>query len=204
VILIDQRGHGQSDKPHEAEAYSLDKRLKDVTSVLDCLEIKKASLFGYSMGGWLVFALASYYPERVAALIIGGAHPFEDKLDEFSGIDGSDSDVFLQALASFIGEEVAPEFQPLILQNDLVAVSAAARPRESLEKYLAGIKAPCLLFAGENDKRLEKIKLCAEKLPNANLLVVPSAGHATALFKVDVVLPALKSFFKENLSLQRS
>lgn len=200
VILIDQRGHGQSDKPHEADAYSLDKRLKDVTSVLDCLDIIKASLFGYSMGGWLAFALAAYFPQRVEALIIGGAHPFEDRIDEFSGVDGSDSNVFLRALASFIGEEIAPEFQPIILQNDLVAVSAAAQPRESLEKYLPAIKVPCLLFAGENDNRFEKIKLCAERLPNASLLVVPMASHATALFKVDVVLPAVKSFLKDNLS----
>jgi pimeloyl-ACP methyl ester carboxylesterase len=200
MILIDQRGHGQSDKPHDAEAYSLDKRLKDVAGVLDYLGIKKVSLFGYSMGGWLAFALAAYFPERVACLVIGGAHPFEDKIDEFSGVDGSDSDIFLQALASFIGEEIAPELQPIVLQNDLVAVSAAAQPRESLEKYLPSIKAPCLLFAGENDKRSEKIKLCAEKLPNANLLVVPLAGHATALFKVDVVLSVVKSFLEKNLS----
>ncbi|MBN1473553.1 MAG: alpha/beta fold hydrolase [Syntrophaceae bacterium] len=198
VILIDQRGHGQSDKPHDAGAYSLNKRMEDVISVLDHLDIKKVILFGYSMGGWLAFALAVYFPGRVAGLVIDGAHPFEDNVDEFTGVDGSDSNIFLRALASFIGEEIAPEFQPIILQNDLVAVSAAAQPRESLEKQLPCIKAPCLLFAGEADKRFEKIKLCAEKLPNAKFLMVPSAGHAMALFKADVVLPAVIGFLKRS------
>jgi pimeloyl-ACP methyl ester carboxylesterase len=200
VILIDQRGHGQSDKPHDAGAYDLDKRLEDVIVVLDHLGVKKVSLFGYSMGGWIAFALAAYFPERVTSLVIGGAHPFQDSFDDFTGVDGSDPDAFIHALSSLIGEEIAPEFQPFILQNDLVALSAAAQDRESLEGRLSNIVVPCLLFAGESDKRLEKINSCVTKLPHARLLMVPSAGHATTLFKVDVVLPAVVGFFEENLA----
>ena len=37
------------------------------------------------------------------------------------------------------------------------------------------------------------------KLPNARLLIVPSAGHVTALLKADIVLPAVVRFFEENL-----
>ena len=81
VILIDQRGHGQSDKPHDAEAYSLEKRLGDVIIVINHLGVEQVSLFGYSMGGWLAFALALYFPERVTSLVIGGAHPFQERLN---------------------------------------------------------------------------------------------------------------------------
>jgi pimeloyl-ACP methyl ester carboxylesterase len=200
VILIDQRGHGQSDKPHDAEAYSLDKRLGDVIIVLDHLGVEQVSLFGYSMGGWLAFALAAYFPERVASLVIGGAHPFQESFDDFTSVDGSDPDAFIHALSSFIGEEIAPEFHPIILHNDLVALSAAAQDRQSLEERLSDIEVPCLLYVGESDKRVEKINLCVTKLPNARLLMVPSAGHVTALFKVDVVLPAVVGFLEENLA----
>ena len=199
VILIDQRGHGQSDKPHDAGAYRLEKRLGDVTTVLDHLGVKQASLFGYSMGGWLAFSLAAYFPERVASLVIGGAHPFQESFNAFIGVDGSDPDAFIHALSSLIGEQIAPEFYPLVLQNDLVALSAAVQDRQSLEERLSGIKAPCLLFVGDSDKRMEKINLCVTKLPNAKLLIVPSAGHVTALLKADIVLPAVVRFFEENL-----
>lgn len=199
VILIDQRGHGRSDKPHDAEAYRLEKRLGDVILVLDHLGVEQVSLFGYSMGGWLAFALAAYFPERVASLIVGGAHPFQESLRDFAGVDGSDPDAFLRSLSSFIGEQIAPEFHPIILQNDLVALSAAAQDRQSLEERLPDIGIPCLLFVGESDKRVEKISLCVAKLPDARLLVVPSSGHATALLKVDVVLPAVAGFLEEKV-----
>lgn len=204
VILIDQRGHGQSDKPHAEEEYSLDKRLGEIIMVLDHLGVEQACLFGYSMGGWLTFALAAYFPERVSSLVIGGAHPFQENSDAFADVDGSDPDAFIQALSSFIGEKIAPEFHPIILQNDLVALSAAAQDRQSLEERLSEIKVPCLLYAGENDKRVEKINLCAAKLPNARLLMVPSAGHVTALFEVDVVLPAVVGFLEENRAADNS
>lgn len=200
VILIDQRGHGQSDKPHDAEAYSLDKRLEDVIVVMDHLGVEQASLFGYSMGGWLAFALATHFPERVAALIVGGAHPYQESFNDFNYIDGSDPNAFIHALSSFIGEEIAPEFYPIILQNDLAALSAAAQDRQSLEDRLSDMAVPCLLVAGENDKRVEKINLCVTKLPNARLLMVPSASHVTALFRVDVVLPAVVDFLEKNLA----
>ena len=200
VILIDQRGHGQSDKPHDAEAYRLEKRLGDVITVLDHLGVKRSSLFGYSMGGWLAFAFAAYFPERVASLVIGGAHPFQESFNDFTGVDGSDPDAFIHALSCLIGEHIAPEFRPLILQNDLVALSAAAQARQSLEERLSHIEAPCLLFVGDGDKRIEKINLCVTKLPNARLLVVPSAGHVTALLKVNSVLPEVVRFLEENLA----
>jgi pimeloyl-ACP methyl ester carboxylesterase len=200
VILIDQRGHGQSDKPHDPEAYRPENRQGDVITVLDHLGVRQASLFGYSMGGWLAFSLAAYFPERVASLIIGGAHPFQESFNAFIGVDGSDPDAFIQALSSLIGEQIAPGLHPLILQNDLVALSAAAQDRQSLEERLSGIEAPCLLFVGDSDKRMEKINLCVTKLPHARLLVVPSAGHVTALLKKDIVLPAVVRFLEENLA----
>ena len=39
VVLIDCRGHGASGKPHDAAAYSGDKRARDVLAVLDALGI---------------------------------------------------------------------------------------------------------------------------------------------------------------------
>jgi pimeloyl-ACP methyl ester carboxylesterase len=76
LILVDARGHGGSDKPHDPRAYSLENRVGDVTVVLDALGIEKALFWGYSMGGWIGFGMAKYAKERVRALVIGGQHPY--------------------------------------------------------------------------------------------------------------------------------
>jgi pimeloyl-ACP methyl ester carboxylesterase len=46
VILVDLRGHRGSDKPHDEASYTLDLRVKDVTSVLDALGIEEAHVWG--------------------------------------------------------------------------------------------------------------------------------------------------------------
>lgn len=81
VILFDARGHGQSDKPHEAAAYDYqlyDYQLMggDVLAILDALEIIRANYWGYSMGGFIGLGLAKHYPERLISLISGGADPY--------------------------------------------------------------------------------------------------------------------------------
>lgn len=42
LILIDHRGHGHSDKPHDPRAYGYELRMRDVLAVLDALNIDKA------------------------------------------------------------------------------------------------------------------------------------------------------------------
>jgi pimeloyl-ACP methyl ester carboxylesterase len=74
LILIDARGHGASDKPHDPNAYGLQWMVNDVLAVLDHLQLPQANFWGYSMGGWIGFGLAKYAPERVYSLIIGGQH----------------------------------------------------------------------------------------------------------------------------------
>ena len=76
VILIDARGHGYSDKPHDPTAYTPALLAGDVLTVLDKLQIDQAHLFGYSLGGWIGLGLAQQAPTRLASLTIGGAHPY--------------------------------------------------------------------------------------------------------------------------------
>lgn len=72
LILIDSRGHGGSDKPHAATAYTQKARTYDVLAVLDALQIDQAFYLGYSLGGWIGFGLATYAPERFHAFVLGG------------------------------------------------------------------------------------------------------------------------------------
>ncbi len=77
LILVDARGHGQSDKPHDPEAYKAARIAGDYVAILDILGIQKAIYYGYSMGGMIGFnCIARCALSRFHAPIFGGASPF--------------------------------------------------------------------------------------------------------------------------------
>src|SRR5213595_1683173 len=49
VIALDQRGHGESAKLYEPQAYAREKLAGDVLALMDHLEVGRVDLFGYSM-----------------------------------------------------------------------------------------------------------------------------------------------------------
>lgn len=73
-ILLDARGHGSSDKPHNPSAYDLPSRVGDIVAVLDALRLPKAHFFGYSMGGWIGFGLAWSSPVGGKLLACGSGN----------------------------------------------------------------------------------------------------------------------------------
>src|SRR6476661_165766 len=73
LILIDARGHGQSDKPHDPKSYTPANYAADIVAVLDDIGVRKSWYWGYSQGGWMAFALARHAPDRISGLVIGGA-----------------------------------------------------------------------------------------------------------------------------------
>jgi pimeloyl-ACP methyl ester carboxylesterase len=46
LILVDARGHGGGDKPRDETSYTLDRRVANVTSVLDAVGVEKGALLG--------------------------------------------------------------------------------------------------------------------------------------------------------------
>jgi pimeloyl-ACP methyl ester carboxylesterase len=68
VIVIDQRGHGQSTPT--AGPYGVKVLADDAAKLLRHLSIEKAVVVGHSMGGLIASALAVEYPELVSALVL--------------------------------------------------------------------------------------------------------------------------------------
>src|SRR3982751_5689488 len=50
VVALDQRGHGESAKLYEPEAYARARLAADVLALMDHLGLPRADVFGYSMG----------------------------------------------------------------------------------------------------------------------------------------------------------
>ena len=82
LVLIDARGHGQSDKPPDPAAYRRRNQAADVVAVLDALGIAAARFWGHSMGGDVALTLGRHHPDRVSALVVTGYSPFAAAGDE--------------------------------------------------------------------------------------------------------------------------
>lgn len=72
VVAPDSLAHGDSDTPADPTRYVARRRAFHLAAVLDALGIQHAHVVGYSMGGWMASAFATFHPERVRSLAIGG------------------------------------------------------------------------------------------------------------------------------------
>jgi pimeloyl-ACP methyl ester carboxylesterase len=201
LILVDARGHGASDKPHETEAYKPEYNVADIVSVLGGLGITRASFFGYSMGATIAFAMAAHASDRVSALIIGGGNPDPPPPSPH------DSDPMLTALKQ--GAEAIPAIWgvPLpvpvksrLMANDaqaLIANRIALLARASFVPLLPRMRMPCLVYAGEVDGAYPAAKEAVGNMPSATFFSLPGLGHAEAFFRSDLVLPHIIRFLAE-------
>ena len=72
MIALDCRGHGESAKPHDPDAYGRENMAGDILALMDHLGIERAHLLGFSMGSRLALAAALKMPKRFSTLTIGG------------------------------------------------------------------------------------------------------------------------------------
>jgi pimeloyl-ACP methyl ester carboxylesterase len=81
VILMDQRGRGQSGRPSRVEEHAMAKYVEDIELVLEDAGADSAGFWGYSNGFTVGIALAAASPDRVRCLIGTGAVSFADLSD---------------------------------------------------------------------------------------------------------------------------
>jgi pimeloyl-ACP methyl ester carboxylesterase len=194
LILIDARGHGASDKPHNPAAYDMALRVADVTSVLDDLQIRRAHFFGYSMGGWIGFGLAKHAPERFQSLILGGAHPYAETIQAFRDGLSQGLEAFGAWTRQVFGHYMNPAISKRLLANDLVALLALSQDRADFASVLPTMHMPCLLYVGEADPRLSPMRECLKQLSDATFFSLPDCNHIDAFARSDLVLPHVGAF----------
>jgi pimeloyl-ACP methyl ester carboxylesterase len=196
LILIDARGHGASDKPHERAAYAWPIPVADVVAVLDHLQIPQAHVLGYSMGGEVCFGLTKYATTRVISLLIGGMPAQENSFASFDGVDGTDPEAFFTAFEAKLGVQLPADMKAWMRQNDLQALAAAAQTRPSLVEVLPQMTMPCLLFVGEADPWYPLVQDNARRMPKATVVSFPGLGHAEVSRRADLVLPPVMQFLR--------
>jgi len=200
LVLIDARGHGKSDKPHDPEDYDLKLRVNDVLSVMDDLNIDKAHYMGYSMGGRIGFGIVLYALDRFNSLIIGGMSadtpntdiPPEDRIN-----------LLRQGMNAYV-EDAEKNEGPMenarkerLLANDpeaLIAATIAPRGTDGVEDKLSDIRLPCLLYCGDADGYFEAAKKSAELIPTAMFIEIPGLNHGQVARAGSEVIPHVTRF----------
>jgi pimeloyl-ACP methyl ester carboxylesterase len=213
LILLDARGHGASDKPHDPESYDLGVMVSDLVAILDDLDLPSACFFGYSMGGRVGFRIPLYAPDRFSALILGGAlYPLrsdqdaEDTTPLVNGLDlaikespDNPMPVYVALWEQAIGRPLDSFTRDQFLSNDALALQAAILALRdavspSAEEALPRFTMPCLLFVGESDNHYRGFKECVNRMPNASYVSFPGLDHIEVLTRSDLVLPHVKEF----------
>ena len=186
VINVDPLGHGNSDTPHDPDAYEAAGVTQDLVAVLDAEGVDRATVWGYSRGGWLTCSLAAAHPERVDRIVVGGfaMHAHEDEvarlLAPLAGfLRRSDWASLWQALGvSDVG------FQKMIEDaNDPLAVAAAIdgslRPTRLIDS--AAVRCPASYYVGSEDRIVPHVRTDVQAL-GATLDVIAGQAHAGAFF----------------------
>jgi pimeloyl-ACP methyl ester carboxylesterase len=169
VIALDNRGHGQSDKPSEEGSYGL-AMVEDVTRLMDHLHIASATVVGYSMGGMIALKLASLHPDRVSAAILGGMGWLKE---------GSPLQRFWDAVPAPSGHGVPPACLRGFAQ---LALS---------EGELMAIHVPMAVLVGDHDPcRLLYVAPLHLARPEIPIREIQDAGHITCILKPEFT-PAL-------------
>jgi pimeloyl-ACP methyl ester carboxylesterase len=194
LILVDARGHGLSDKPHDPAAYDLSLRASDVVTIMDDLNLPRADYYGYSMGGWIAFGLAQYAPERFSSFIIGAAHPYPESMKPYRELMPQSIEAFTAMMDARVGKLQTPAMRERMLKNDLDALRALTQDRVSIADVLPSMRMPCLLYVGDLDPRLAPMQDCAKALSNATMFTLPGYDHITANWEVDTIVPHVKTF----------
>lgn len=190
--MLDVRGRGASDKPHQVDAYSLELLVEDIVLILDDLALKKTHYLGYSMGGWIGFGMAKYAPNRLSSLIIGGAHPYASKKGHLRRRYSQPREAWETQIK---GMEAPASFKARVLRNDLPSLRAAAQDRADLSDVLPTISVPCLIYAGEADEPVyPQAKQCASQINNATFLSLPRLDHGDAYLQSELILPHIANF----------
>lgn len=181
VIAIDARGHGGSDKPREPARYRIEHRVADVLAGLDAVQVARAHVVGYSMGGWTALGLASLAPTRLRSLVIGGAHPYAQDLTQLRRLLDGGMERWCPVLERSLGA-LSSAWRARMARNDPAALCAVVADdrtdqSEALAQALAEVTVPIRWIVGELDPARGAVSRAAAATPRGDLVVVPASDH---------------------------
>lgn len=184
VILYDLRGHGDTERP--PSGYSLESLVRDLTALLDALEVSQpVHIVGNSFGGMIALEMAITHPARVASLmLIESLIKFEAVTEGWEEHTGrvliAEGMKIRKGLSNGRGQysrklhRFHTAIDALVHGTTLVA---DLRERRLRSAELQSVACPTLAVYGENSDIIDQGYQLQHLLPNCDLTLVPKCSH---------------------------
>jgi pimeloyl-ACP methyl ester carboxylesterase len=182
VIAFDNRGHGDSEKLYDPARYEIGIMAGDIVALMDHLEIERADVMGYSLGGRMTAVLACSQPQRLRSAIFGGIG-----IGMITGGGPGENVAAALEAASLedVTDPVGRTFRAFADQtrSDRRALAACLRQSRRLmtREEAAGINVPVLIAVGTKDEIAGSAQALAEIIPGAQVLDIPNRDHMRAV-----------------------
>ncbi len=213
AMAWDAPGYGESED-HEGELVFARDFAGDLLATLDDLGARRVHLVGLSMGGMIAQCFYFAHPQRVASLVLADTFP------SFRALGDDAVKGFLSARIEPLGEGATPaELAPssaasllapgapetaltLLLESlsnlrtDSYVKTARALALQDAVGELEDIAVPTLVVSGELD-RLTPVSIArkmAQRIPGAQLVLIPGAGHISNLERPERFNEAVSAF----------
>ena len=214
MLTFDARGHARSQAPVDAANYQPACFVDDIRRVLDQNDVATAVIGGLSMGAANAMRFALHYPERTQGLIVAAPPPgagrsrrgrnwsedFANAIDA-EGLDaagerfvwGENSGFDAQA-AQFVRQGLL-EHAPFAIAHILRELLAKQPDPIEWVEQIRELQIPTLIVVGGADSlSLQVAKNMAAHFPDAQLEIIPDAGHVVNLAAPACFNAALISF----------
>ena len=206
VVRYSSRGHGET--PASPGPYSVAELAGDVISLLDHLNIERASFCGLSIGGMTGMWLGVNAPERVERLVIcctAMQLPPSSMWIERAGqvrAEGMDSVIDATIERWFTPEfrESAPATVQRIRETFLAtdpegyAGHCEALAEFDMRGQLHAVSAPALVIGAADDPvgTPERVAAIGEEIEDSRVVILPNARHLAAVEQADLVTQELE------------
>jgi pimeloyl-ACP methyl ester carboxylesterase len=182
VIAFDNRGHGESDKPHDTAAYGTPVMADDAFRLLDHLSIERADFMGYSMGARITAFAGLAHPERARSCILSGLG-----IGLVRGIGAPEP--IAEALLAPTLDDVRSDHGRMFRQfadqtgGDRIALAACiSASRQTLSpRELSKMVGPVLICVGTEDDIAGDAGELAALIPGAEAFAIPGRDHMKAV-----------------------
>jgi pimeloyl-ACP methyl ester carboxylesterase len=186
VITYDRRGHGRTEAA-DASAPGAD----DLDAMLSRLGIERASVVGTAAGAIVALDFALAFPARVQRLVLANTHLAVQDADYAALQKRLRPAPHFDALPVEV-KELGPSYRAanaegvrhwLELEHEARRKGISTMPKTRAPvtyAALATLRSPALLLTGDADLYMPPsvLRLLAEKIPGAQSIVVPEAGHS--------------------------
>jgi pimeloyl-ACP methyl ester carboxylesterase len=211
-ITFDNRASGRSGGA--LRPTSMPELAADAAALLRSIGVESAHVYGLSMGGMIAQELAIRFPGRVRGLVLGGTTPGGPRaarptLRELRALGAAATVRGPRGERSWLGgwlfsDEFRREQPERVRELLRFFARHRATPQGAWSHWwatvyhdtisrLGSIEAPTLVMHGERDAMapISNARLLASRIPDAELAVVPGAGHAYMLERPEASLSLL-------------